>query len=199
LISTADDISLIKQYAATGNKDLIGELFQRHRMFAFAVARKYMDDDDDAKDAAMTVFSGLFDSLKNFVPNDFKPWLHHVIKNHCLMIYRAASAQMRSDDAVKINFYADVESGQSMHLDTDKEHVLNAMEEAVMQLNDEQLICVRMFYLENRSYDDIQKETGYDFKKVKSCIQNGKRNLKIMLTDKFKDITLVLLMLSLLN
>lgn len=193
-----DDNSLIKQYATTGNKELVGKLFQRHRLFAFAVARKYMDDDDDARDAAMNVFAGLFDTLRNTAPNDFKAWLHHVIKNHCLMQHRAASAQMRSDSAVKINFYSDMESEQTPHLDTDKEQVLVALENAVKELNEEQHICIRLFYFDRKSYEEIQNQTGYDFKKVKSCIQNGKRNLKMILAGKFKDLTLLFIIIVIL-
>jgi RNA polymerase sigma-70 factor (ECF subfamily) len=48
-------------------------------------------------------------------------------------------------------------------------------------LNEEQKQCITMFYFENRSYRQISEETGLEEKKVKSHIQNGKRNLKICL------------------
>jgi RNA polymerase sigma-70 factor (ECF subfamily) len=41
-----------------------------------------------------------------------------------------------------------------------------------------------LFYLEQKCYKDIADLTGYDLNKVKSAIQNGKRNLKICMERK---------------
>jgi hypothetical protein len=36
-----------------------------------------------------------------------------------------------------------------------------------------------LFYLQEKCYQEVSSQTGYDLLKVKSYIQNGKRNLKI--------------------
>ena len=36
-----------------------------------------------------------------------------------------------------------------------------------------------MFYLENKCYNEIVEQTGMEWNKVRSLIQNGRRNLKI--------------------
>jgi RNA polymerase sigma-70 factor (ECF subfamily) len=51
-------------------------------------------------------------------------------------------------------------------------------------LNEEQKKCITLFYLEEKSYQEITAITGYTLNQVKSYIQNGKRNLKIYLTSK---------------
>ncbi|MOA46950.1 RNA polymerase sigma factor [compost metagenome] len=61
----------------------------------------------------------------------------------------------------------------------DKELTLQAMEKCIHQLPEEQKICIDLFYLKQKSYKEIVDITGYDTSKVKSYIQNGKRNLKI--------------------
>ena len=78
-----------------------------------------------------------------------------------------------------------MESGLTAHLDDDsdiKEAQLNRLEEGIKTLNEEQKICVELFYLQDKSYVEVAEITGYDLKQVKSYIQNGKRNLKIFLT-----------------
>ena len=55
------------------------------------------------------------------------------------------------------------------------------MEIALQQLSEEQQQCVTLFYLYKKSYNQIAEQTGYSLLQVKSNIQNGKRNLKIML------------------
>ena len=63
-----------------------------------------------------------------------------------------------------------------------------ALEECVEKLKEDQKKCIRQFYYENRCYREISKVMGMDEKKVKSCIQNGKRNLKLCLEKKNAEI-----------
>jgi RNA polymerase sigma-70 factor (ECF subfamily) len=55
------------------------------------------------------------------------------------------------------------------------------MEHAIQQLNPEQRTCIQLFYLDKKSYQEIADKTGYSLLQVKSYIQNGKRNLKLLL------------------
>jgi len=58
------------------------------------------------------------------------------------------------------------------------------MNDCLQELNKEQKQCVTLFYLEKRSYNEIADHTGFSLLQVKSYIQNGKRNLKILLERK---------------
>ena len=76
--------------------------------------------------------------------------------------------------------------------ETDKEAMLhknttlNLMEASIAELNDTQRDCITKFYLEKKSYNEIVDATGYSLLQVKSYIQNGKRNLKILIENKMK-------------
>jgi RNA polymerase sigma-70 factor (ECF subfamily) len=67
------------------------------------------------------------------------------------------------------------------------DHALELMEEALKELNPEQQQCVTLFYLQKKSYQEISQVTGYNMLQVKSYIQNGKRNLKILIEKKLQD------------
>jgi DNA-directed RNA polymerase specialized sigma24 family protein len=43
-----------------------------------------------------------------------------------------------------------------------------------------------LFYLQKRSYHEISEATGFTMMQVKSYIQNGKRNLRLMIEQKLK-------------
>jgi len=60
-----------------------------------------------------------------------------------------------------------------------REYELQRLEKCIEELKDEQKDCVKLFYLKELCYKDIVKHTGIELNKVKSYIQNGKRNLKI--------------------
>ena len=64
----------------------------------------------------------------------------------------------------------------------EKDVLLNKMMNAIKQLNAEQKECVSLFYLQKKSYAEIAEITGFNMLQVKSHIQNGKRNLKILIS-----------------
>jgi RNA polymerase sigma-70 factor (ECF subfamily) len=58
---------------------------------------------------------------------------------------------------------------------------------ALKELSHDQKVCIQLFYLEKLSYHEIETKTGYSFSQVKSHIQNGKRNLRIILEKKIRE------------
>ena len=67
-----------------------------------------------------------------------------------------------------------------------RDQTLILIEEGLNELNPEQKLCVTLFYLEKKSYTEIAAATGFTLMQVKSYIQNGKRNLKILIEKKMK-------------
>jgi RNA polymerase sigma-70 factor (ECF subfamily) len=63
----------------------------------------------------------------------------------------------------------------------EREAQLTQMETGLAHLPPEQQTCLDLFYLQEKSYKEIVQITGYELNKVKSYIQNGKRNLRIYL------------------
>lgn len=93
------------------------------------------------------------------------------------------------------NYHVDfMESQEDLHPIDEKENQLQALEKALENLNKEQQKCVKLFYIKEKSYIEVAEETGYELKKVKSYIQNGKRNLMLQLS-KNNISTVILLMI----
>ncbi len=161
---------------------LVGELFKRYSGFSFAICMKYLKDEDDSRDAVMSVFEKLFELLLKHNIDNFKPWLYSVLKNHCLLELRKATPFKRhhNEDQISENI---MENRAFMYQEVNgfPENELQKLENAIPKLSEEQRKCIELFYLKEKSYQEVSQITGYDMKKVKSYIQNGKRNLKIML------------------
>lgn len=184
-VSTLPDAELINQYVSSGDKKVLGELFLRYSHLVYGICFKYLHNPDDSKDAVMEIFDFLRESLKNQRVRNFKPWLYSVVKNHCLMRLRKKSVENLSvslpeDEENETDF---MEFPDFIHLinEDKKEEKINLLHKSVCELEKEQRICITLFFLENKSYKEIFDETGYDFKQVKSFIQNGKRNLRLKL------------------
>jgi RNA polymerase sigma-70 factor (ECF subfamily) len=65
-----------------------------------------------------------------------------------------------------------------LNLEDDTEEKLNIMAKCIEILQPEQRTTINLFYMEQKCYKEVADLTGFDLKKVKSYIQNGKRNLK---------------------
>lgn len=187
LSDTGDDV-LIAEYKRTGDNIYIGELYKRYAHLVFGVCLKYLKDDAAAQDMVMEVFEKLLTDLRHHDVQSFKSWLYMVAKNQCLMLLRKQKGKQPVE--LKTNQGDDddgaMENEIAEHLeDVDlKETQLQHLEEGITTLNEEQKICVELFYLQHKSYVEVAEITGYDIKQVKSYIQNGKRNLKIYLDKK---------------
>ena len=176
------DEELIESYRATRDRELVGILYKRYTRLVFLVCMKYLGNEEDAKDAAMQVFEGLFDDLLRHEVRNFRPWIHTVARNHCLMQIRSNRPAQEMAAELKKEGIPVMESGYELHPEDDHEHRLKELEDAILMLSKEQRVCIELFYLKKMPYREITEITGQSYDQVKSHIQNGKRNLKILLT-----------------
>lgn len=178
------DDELVKYYRTSGDKMAVGELFKRHSLMCFAVCNKYLRNEELAEDAAMNIFEKLFEDLKKHEVQNFKSWIHSVCRNYCLTQLRKQEMKVSKNMVYLNDDTTFMELQNFLHQETseeDKEQKLITLENAIKELKDKQRECIELFYLQQKSYDEISQLTGYTNNDVKSNIQNGKRNLKILL------------------
>lgn len=169
------DGELILQFKA-GDSRVLGILFTRYTALVYGTCLKYLKDRDEAKDATMQVFEKLNQTLHQHEVTHFKSWLYVLVRNHCLMQLRARKPIVRQEFSERF-----MESGPVVHPESEPEmeQNLTAMEKCLEELGREQQQCVRLFYLQEKCYQEVAENTGYTMLQVKSYIQNGKRNLKL--------------------
>ncbi len=179
--SLSDD-ELVKKYRQTGDLNTLGILFQRYTTLVFGVSMKYLKNEDECKDVVMQVFEKLVVSLKKHDVDNFKSWLHVLTKNHCLTLLRATKNK-HFQDINAINLEKNVEFTYELHHNNEErlEKRLGQLENGIEALPEGQKQCIDLFYIQQKCYKEIVDITGFDLKKVKSYIQNGRRNLKIYL------------------
>jgi RNA polymerase sigma-70 factor (ECF subfamily) len=185
--SVLTDEDLVRQYRASGDKALVGELYVRYSHLVYGLCLNYFRDREIARDAVLVLFEKLFDALKKNQPDNFKIWLTFVARNHCISELRKmktrserAEEYLRDDDFAIV---VDPENPQKEDAEK-REEKLKKLETAVNALGEEQRKCVELFYFHDKSYQEIAQLTGYSEKQVKSHLQNGKRNLKQFLEER---------------
>jgi len=176
------DLELLALYRDTRDKEHVGVLYKRYSHLVFGLCMKYFKDEDQAADMVTNIFTKLFDDLLKHKVEFFKSWLYTYSKNHCLMALRSAKSNLKKSLDYSENFKVLMENNEDEHQKANRrEEEYALLEKALGDLSEEQRLCVELFYLKEKSYAQIVEVTGYDLNKVKSYIQNGKRNLKIML------------------
>lgn len=114
--------------------------------------------------------------LKKHEVEYVKSWLYTLAKNHCLM-------QLRSPKNLKTNSFEPdgMQFAEYPHLNGDNglEENLDRLSACMDKLPDDQKSSVQLFYLQQKGYKEIAEITGMDWNRVRSQIQNGRRNLKI--------------------
>jgi RNA polymerase sigma-70 factor (ECF subfamily) len=177
------DKELVNLFRSSGNMEVLAVLFQRYMDLLYGVCLKYLKQPETAKDAVMQIFEELVTKLPKHEVDNFKSWLYTLAKNYCLM-------QLRTPKNLKTTEF----KGESMQLEEEahlngiqlKEENLQKLERCLETLSIEQKKAVELFYLQNKCYKEIAEATGIEWNKIRSFIQNGRRNLKICMEKGMK-------------
>jgi len=179
------DQELLQNYHADHNSEWLGIVLQRYTLLLLGVCMKYLKNEDEAKDSVQQIFLKVIQELQKYKVEYFKSWLYMVAKNHCLMKLRDRQNKIPTELTDKLMAAPEEETDWQALVHTD--YTLELMETALKELNPEQQQCVTLFYLQKKSYQEISDATGFSMQQVKSYIQNGKRNLKLLIEKKLKN------------
>jgi RNA polymerase sigma-70 factor (ECF subfamily) len=175
------DLELLEAYRLSGDQAMVGELYNRYAHLVYGLCLNYLRDRELSRDAVLQLFEKLLATLKQQKPENFGNWISFVARNHCISELRKQQVQRNRNDAFASEVRArGEEDDDELKL---KEEQLLRLEHAVKTLGDEQRRCIELFYFGDKSYREIADITGFSENEVKSHLQNGKRNLKIVLTQ----------------
>ena len=180
-IKYMSDGELIALYKKSNDKLFVGELYTRYAHLVLGMCINYFKDKDIAKDAVLQIFEKLFVELKKREVENFKAWLTFVVRNHCISEIRKKQTQFHRESEYEKDIKTEINEEEESPEETEKQIAL--LEKAMNNLNPFQKKCIELFYYKNMSYAQIVELTGYTVNEVKSYIQNGKRNLKLIITE----------------
>jgi RNA polymerase sigma-70 factor, ECF subfamily len=174
------DEELMAKYQSSGDLNQLGSLYERYMHLVYGVCLKYFREREAAQDGVTSIFEKLITELPKHEVDNFKSWLYVLTKNFCLMQIRSQKTDTKRMHDYQSDQKIFVESEQEMHPIDEEEQLLNrVLQDCIEKLKGEQQECIRLFYFESKSYKEISDALTLEEKKVKSFIQNGKRNLKI--------------------
>ncbi len=182
-LENISDNQLLERFYRSNNNEWLGILLQRYTLLVLGVCMKYLKNEEEAKDAVQQIFLKVINEIQRHNIDFFKGWLYAVTRNYCLMKLRRKSTK----NALELSNLTQLPAEESPIEDRNqRDKLLSLIETSLPQLSDEQKTCLTLFYLNKKSYSHICEQTGYTLLQVKSYIQNGKRNLKLLVEKKMK-------------
>ena len=178
-----EDQELVAAYQSTSDLKILAQLYQRYLDLLYGVCVKYLGEPESAKDAVMDIFEELAQKLPKHQVTYFRGWVYTLAKNHCLM-------KLRSSSRLKVSSFDPdhMQTAEELHLNdrVQKEEQLGRLSKCSETLSADQRTVVELFYLQNKCYKEIETITGLQWNKVRSHVQNGRRNLKICMEQQQK-------------
>lgn len=183
--SKLSDEELIKKFRFSHDNSYLGELFLRYTPYVFGVAVKHLQNQKDAEDLTLTTYNKISSDLKRIEVMDFKKWLYKLIVDQCNIEKKKKSASNEESKMILIEELTKEED--NLFINTDSKNTTldtNSLRLAIDTLNESQKMCIDLFYIQNKSYQEVSEITGYSLNQVKTNIQNGKRLLKTYIENK---------------
>lgn len=172
------DEELLTLYKVDKRKTILSIFFKRYGHIVLGCALKLTSNKQMAEDIMMDIFCELPDLILKHDILNFKGWLFTITKNRCFFILKSENKYSTLSDTEGLIELTENPSGKY-----EKEKLYIQVERAIHQLNPIQRDCIRLFYYDKLSYDEISIKQNITLKQVKSALQNGKRNISLIISQ----------------
>jgi RNA polymerase sigma-70 factor (ECF subfamily) len=169
-MASGDDLDLLAR-VRDGDRSAFDTLAARHRPWVYRVCLRFLRSADAAGDATQDVFVRALERVDTCRGDNFAGWLKAIAVNTCLNVIdrdKRWGKLAPHDDLVAPappidRQLADAEQRARVH-------------EVIAGLPPKQRLVFVMKYIDECSYQEIERLTGFSANEVKSHLQNARRN-----------------------
>ena len=176
---TFSDIQLIEKIKA-GDMTSFEVLVNRHKNYAFTIADRILQNEEDAEEVAHDAFVKLLTSLDKFKgESKFTTWFYRIVMN--MAISRTRKKKIRTEDIdnqpTGIATYSSFEEFGGLNV-KDRNYYLN---QAVGRLKEEERLLITLYYFDELDLDEIEEVTKIDKGNLKVKIFRARKKLAELL------------------
>ena len=171
------DEDIQRQLAARNYRDAFEQLLERYKEKVFRLCVSMMRNESHAEDMAQEIFVRIWKALPGFQGQaSLSTWIYAISRNRCLTDLRKQSHRPTisldepGGEAALEHFEAADTDPLATGADLDIEWMLN-------QLSEKYRPAITLFYLEQRSYEEVAEMLGVPVGTVKTFLHRGKKEL----------------------
>lgn len=172
-----DDITLMKNLA-TGDRQALRVLYERHAEFVHRVAYRFLGNGDDARDVTQSVFVTLLQSAHRYRPGArLTTWIYRIVTNRCLNHRSKASRRLRT--FLTDREFEDIPAPEENQPDqtTDRSRQRARLQTAMLALPERQQMALILSHFEGQSYEEIADALGCSRSSVQSLLFRARQSL----------------------
>jgi RNA polymerase sigma-70 factor (ECF subfamily) len=169
----ADEAGLVERCRG-GEDAAFAALYRRSRRAVFAVCLHFLRDPAWAEDACHDAFVQAYERFATLRGEQFTPWVRRIAARQCLNLlrHRAVGRRLAAEAAGEA-------VGPSGHGAVAARQELELASALLGTLSPEQRRVFLLRHVEEMTYEEIAAATGYDAGRVRSYLQNARRNFRL--------------------
>ena len=154
----------------TSNKELYGELVQRYQKKLLRYARYLVNDEQKALDVVQEAFIKAYSNLNGFdSKRSFSSWIYRIVHNQAMNQFQ----KLQEKFSLPLQDY--FASGQNVEEEAIKKDQLAELESCLQQTPNKYKEPLLLFYIENKSYEEISDIMRIPISTVGTRIARGKQ------------------------
>ncbi|APY07650.1 RNA polymerase subunit sigma-70 [Winogradskyella sp. J14-2] len=165
-----------------GNQVAQMRLYDQYCDAMFTVASRYLNNDEDAKDAMQEGFLKAFTNLDKYKPEyTFGAWLKRIVINQCLDVLRQRKIEF--SEVIVSELQITNEDNWDFDSNISKKDILNAIE----QLNEKHKIVIKLYLIDGYDHGEISEILDIPVKTSRTHLRRGKLKLQELLKPKYNE------------
>ncbi|GAA4460888.1 RNA polymerase sigma factor [Nemorincola caseinilytica] len=186
--SREDDMAVI-QAVLQGRQAAYAGLVERYRSYVFTLALRYVQDREVAEELAQDVFVKAYRNLASYRgESKFGTWLYTIVHTTCLSHMRKKGSNMVLPGEEKMTVLQDGLHEDAPTTRQEQRSRQAYIEQAISQLPEVDAQVLSLFYIGERSVEEVARITGMTTTNVKVRLFRARQKLREIIERKYKEL-----------
>jgi RNA polymerase sigma-70 factor (ECF subfamily) len=176
----SEEEKILVQQAQAGDTGAFSDLVKAHQQFAFNVALRAVNNNQDAEDIVQEAFVRAWKSLSRFRQEArFKTWIYRIVMNLCYNhLPKLKHAPLLLDEEITVR----IKSGNGQEADPasslETKEMLENIQRHIRDLPNQYQIMLMLRFQDNCSYGEISEIMDLPLGTIKTGIHRARKRLK---------------------
>lgn len=178
---------LLIDLALAGNQRAYSVIFERHERLMRNVISRYLNQPEEQEECLQDTLVRMYRALPNFRRAcKLSSWLYQIATFTAINYYRSKTHRQLMDSVDAIPELAYQENQPEAITQLERNDVSHNLNSALQLLQEKDATVLRQFYLNEKSIDEICRETGLSESNIKTRLSRARQRLREIIDRQFR-------------